>query len=154
MSRRLGHVPFGHRPTTLLLRIRRYRCPGCGRAWRENTSKAAGEREKLSRAGVRWALKAVVVDHLTITRVTAGLGVAWHTANDAVLTEGKRTLISDPTRFDGVKVLGVDEHVWRHTRGGDEYVTVIIDLTPVPDGTGPSRLLGMVEGRSKQTFKT
>jgi len=31
--------------------------------------------------------------------------------------------------------------VWRHTRHGDKYVTVIIDLTPVRDGTGPARLL-------------
>jgi transposase len=30
---------------------------------------------------------------------------------------------------------------------------VIIDLTPVRDGTGPARLLDMVEGRSKQVFK-
>jgi transposase len=29
-----------------------------------------------------------------------------------------------------VRVHGVDEHVWRHTRLGDKYVTVIIDLTP------------------------
>jgi transposase len=31
---------------------------------------------------------------------------------------------------------------------------VIIDLTPIRDGTGPSRLLDMVEGRSKQVFKS
>ena len=43
---------------------------------------------------------------------------------------------------------------WRHTRRGDKYVTVIIDLTPIRDGTGPARLLDMVEGRSKQAFKT
>ncbi|OFQ99357.1 hypothetical protein HMPREF2909_07305 [Alloscardovia sp. HMSC034E08] len=36
-----------------------------------------------------------------------------------------------------VRVLGVDEHVWRHTRRGDKYVTVIIDLTPVYESTGP-----------------
>jgi transposase len=50
-------------------------------------------------------------------------------------------------------VIGVDEHVWRHTRRGDKYVTVIIDLTGIRDGTGPARLLDMVEGRSKQAFK-
>ena len=50
-------------------------------------------------------------------------------------------------------MIGVDEHVWRHTRRGDKYVTVIIDLTPVRDHTGPARLLDMVEGRSKQAFK-
>lgn len=63
-------------------------------------------------------------------------------------------LIDDPGRFDGVAVIRVDEHVWRHTRRGDKYVTVIIDLTPIRDGTGPARLLDMVEGRSRQVFKT
>ncbi|MDK9622068.1 transposase, partial [Propionibacterium freudenreichii] len=42
---------------------------------------------------------------------------------------------------------------WRHTRHGDTYVTVIIDLTPVRDKTGPARLLDMVAGRSKAVFK-
>jgi transposase len=59
-----------------------------------------------------------------------------------------------PHRFDDVRVIGVDEHCWRHTRRGDKYVTVIIDLTPIRDGTGPARLVDMVEGRSKQVFKT
>jgi transposase len=89
-----------------------------------------------------------------MARVADGLAVSWNTANTAVLDEGRRVLISDPTRFDTVTVIGVDEHVWRHTRKGDKYVTVIIDLTPVRDGTGPARLLDMVEGRSKQVFKT
>lgn len=99
-------------------------------------------------------LRALVVDHLSMSRIAAGLGVAWHTVNDAVLSEGHRRLINDPTRFDGVRVIGVDEHVWRHTRFGDKYVTVIIDLTPVANGTGVSRLLDMVPGRSKAVFKT
>ena len=95
-----------------------------------------------------------MVQHLTVARVAEGLGVSWNTANDAVLAEGRRVLIDDPARFDGVTAIGVDEHVWRHTRRGDKYVTVIIDLTPIRDGTGPARLLDMVEGRSKQVFKT
>ncbi|MBW8705669.1 hypothetical protein MBT84_39285 [Streptomyces sp. MBT84] len=44
--------------------------------------------------------------------------------------------------------------MWRHTRRGDKYVTVIIDLTGNRDGTGPARLLDMVEGRSKQALKS
>jgi transposase len=91
---------------------------------------------------------------LSVARVAEGLGVSWNTANNAVLAEGQRVLIDDPQRFDGVRVIGVDEHVWRHTRRGDKYVTVIIDLTPVRDKTGPARLLDMVEGRSKRAFKT
>lgn len=154
VTRRLAHVPFGHRPTTLLVRVRRYKCTGCGRVWRQDTAAAAEPGAKLSRGGMRWALEAIVVDHLTVSRAAAGLGVGWHTANTAILTEGKRLLIDDPARFDGVRVIGVDEHVWRPTRFGDKYVTVIIDLTPIRDKTGPSRLLDMVEGRSKSVFKT
>ena len=42
----------------------------------------------------------------------------------------------------------------RHTPYGDKYVTVILDLTPIRDRRGPSRLLDMIPGRSKQVFKT
>jgi transposase len=122
--------------------------------WRQDISLAAEPRAKLSRRGLRWALEGIVCQHLTVARVAEGLGVAWNTANDAVLAEGKRVLIDDAGRLEGVQVIGVDEHVWRHTRRGDKYVTVIIDLTPVRDRTGPARLLDMVEGRSKQAFKT
>jgi transposase len=88
-----------------------------------------------------------------MARVAEVLAVSWNTANNAVLAEGKRVLIDDPGRFEGVRVIGVDEHVWRHTRRGDKHVTVIIDLTAVRAGTGPARLLDMVEGRSKQAFQ-
>lgn len=154
VTRRLGHEPFGWRPTTLLVSVRRYRCSGCGHVWRQDMSKAAEPRAKLSRRGLRWALEGIVCQHLTVARIAEGLAVSWNTANKAVLAEGRRVLIDDRNRFDGVRVIGVDEHVWRHTRRGDKYVTVIIDLTPIRDGTGPSRLLDMVEGRSKQAFAT
>ena len=45
------------------------------------------------------ALAAIVCQHLTVARVAEGLGVAWNTANDAVLAEGYRVLINDPARF-------------------------------------------------------
>ena len=137
-----------------MVTIRRYRCTGCGHVWRQDTSSAAEPRSKVSRRGLRWALEAIVVQHLTVARIAEGLAVSWDTANNAVLAEGKRVLIADEARFDGVTAIGVDEHVWRHTRRGDKYVTVIIDLTGIRDGTGPARLLDMVEGRSKQAFKT
>ena len=153
VTRRLAHEPFGWRPTTLLVTVRRYRCAGCTHVWRQDTSKAAEPRAKLSRRALRWALQALVCQHLSVARVAEGLAVSWNTANNAVLAEGRRVLIADPARFDGVAVIGVDEHVWRHTRRGDKYVTVIIDLTPVRDKTGPARLLDMVEGRSKKAFQ-
>ena len=76
--------PVGWRPTTLLVTIRRYRCTGCGHVWRQDTSRAAEPRARLSRRGLAWALEAIVW-HLSIARVAQGLGVAWNTANDAVL---------------------------------------------------------------------
>ncbi|MFJ6004018.1 ISL3 family transposase [Arthrobacter sp. NPDC092385] len=154
VTRRLAHELLGWRPTTLLITIRRYRCTGCGHVWRQDTSRAAEPRTKLSRTALRWALVGLVCQHLTVARLAEALAVSWDTANDAVLAEGQRVLIDIPDRFDGVAVIGVDEHVWRHTRRGDKFVTVVIDLTPVRDRTGPSRLLAMVEGRSKQAFKT
>ena len=112
--RRLAHEPFGWRPTTLLVTVRRYRCTGCGHVWRQDTSKAAEPRAKLSRRGLRWAFEGLVCQHLTVARIAEGLGVSWTTANDAVLAEGQRVLINDPAPFDGVTVVGFDEHVVRH----------------------------------------
>lgn len=152
--RRLAHAPFGWRPTTLHVTLRRYRCDDCAHVWRQDMAAAAEPRAKISRGGLTWALVAVVCQHLTVARVAEALGVSWNCANTAVLDEGRRVLIADPSRFDGVRVIGVDEHVWRHTRRGDRYVTVIIDLTPIRDRTGPARLLDMIEGRSKHAFKS
>ncbi|WP_345584438.1 ISL3 family transposase, partial [Tessaracoccus lubricantis] len=154
VTRELAHEPFGRRPTTLVVRLRRYRCVECGHVWRQDMTAAAEPRARLSRRAMRWALEAIVCQHLSVARVAEALAVAWDTANDAILAEGRRVLIDDPARFDGVKVLGVDEHCWRHTRAGDKFVTVIIDLTPVREGTGSARLLDMVAGRSKKMFKT
>lgn len=65
-----------------------------------------------------------------VSRVAVGLGVSWHTANNAVISDGKRRLIDDPARFDGVTRIGVDEQVRRHPR--------FVDMAP---------------GRSKVVFK-
>lgn len=77
--------------------------------WRQDTSAAADPRAKLTKRALRWALEGIVVQHLSVARVAEALAVAWNTANDAVLAEGKRLLIDDPGRFDGVNVIGVDD---------------------------------------------
>lgn len=68
----------------------------------------------------------------------------------------ERIVAAETTRLDAVRVIGVDEHRWSHTRhrAGDGFVTVIIDVTPVLDGTGRARLLDLVAGRSAATLKT
>ncbi|MDX2709636.1 transposase [Streptomyces sp. PA03-6a] len=73
---------------------------------------------------------------MSIARVAQGLGVARNTANDAVLAAGRQVLINDPDRLNGVKVSGVDEHVWHHTRahrphaGARHYRASEVDMIP------------------------
>jgi len=57
--RRLAHEPLGWRPTTLEVTLRRYRCAGCGHVWRQDTSRAAEPRARLSRRGLRWVLEGI-----------------------------------------------------------------------------------------------
>ena len=154
VTRRLAHVPFGWKPTTLHIRVPRYRCKDCARVWRHDVRAAAPTRGKLSRDAVTLAVKHIVIDRLSIARIADILGVAWNTCSDAILASAEELLFHDPTRLEGVTTIGVDEHVWRHTRFGDKYVTVIIDLTPTRTDTGPSRLLAMIPGRTKQAFKS
>ena len=65
VTRRLAHEPLGWRPTVLVVTVRRYRCTGCGHVWRQDTTRAAEPRSKLSRRALRWALEGLVVAHLT-----------------------------------------------------------------------------------------
>ncbi|WP_456303091.1 hypothetical protein [Streptomyces mirabilis] len=67
--------------------------------WCQDTTAAAASRVKLSTQAVVWALKIVVIDRMSIARITAGLGVSWNTVNDAALATGHQLLIADPTRF-------------------------------------------------------
>ena len=153
VARRLAHVPVGWRPTQLVVRVRRFACTHCCRVWRQDTSALAQPRARLTRSAVEWGLRALALECMSVCRVAAALGISWHTANNTILTSAQATLLDDPHRFDGVEVLGVDEHVWRHTRRGDRYVTVIIDLTPVRDRSGPARLVDVVPGRSKKPLQ-
>ena len=154
VARRLAHVPVGWRPTQLVVRVRRFACTHCCRVWRQDTSALAQPRARLTRAAVEWGLRALALECMSVCRVAAALGVSWRTANNAILTRAEQILNEVPDRFKRVEVLGVDEHVWRHTRRGDRYVTVMIDLTPVRDRSGPARLLDVVPGRSKKALKT
>jgi hypothetical protein len=56
-----------------------------------------------------------------VARDTERLGVARDTANNAVLADGKRFLIEEKDRSNGATTIGVEEHVWRHIRRGDNF---------------------------------
>ena len=89
------------------------------------------------------------------------LGTTWRTVWDSI-----RPLLeeaaADPTRFDGVSILGVDEHVWHHVSTkpveaggrGPKELTGMVDLTRDADGRGRARLLDLVPGRSGETYRS
>src|SRR5690625_1270119 len=87
---------------------------------------------------------------MSISAIAIALKLSWDTVQSIAAEVARDLVFGDPHRLDGVRYLGVDEHKWKHRRGqgGEDFVTVIVDLTPVIDGTGPARLLGMVAGRS------
>lgn len=81
-------------------------------------------------------------------------GRSWDTVNAIGVAATEQLLLTaGPSRLDGVRVIGVDEHKWAHVFGRDSadsdgFVTVITDLTAVVAGRGSARLLDLVPGRS------
>nr|WP_246815811.1 transposase [Corynebacterium sp. HMSC28B08] len=75
-----------------------------------------------------------------------------------VAVDACRQLVDDnPSHLDGVRILGVDEHVWKHTRKPGQpstLVTILVDLTPLADGRGPARLPDIRPGRSADVLRT
>jgi transposase len=90
-----------------------------------------------------------MVDRTTVSAIAAELGVSWHTVNTiAMQTTARLVNAAGPDRLAGVKVIGVDEHRWAPGRVGPAgFVTLIIDLTPIHEHSGPARLIDMVAGR-------
>ncbi|VEI14174.1 Transposase and inactivated derivatives [Actinomyces viscosus] len=109
VARRLAHVPAGWRPTQLVVRVRRFACTHCRRVWRQDTSRVAQPRARLTHAAVEWGLRALGLESMSVSRVAAALGISWHTASTAILTHAQSALLGDSHRFDGVEVIGVDD---------------------------------------------
>ncbi|WP_205832134.1 ISL3 family transposase [Bifidobacterium moraviense] len=149
--RRFAHTPVGQHAVHLLVRVRRYECAACARSWTDDLTHMADEGRRLTNAAVWWAAAEVVLKSKSVLACARDLACSWGALNRAVSEKGMGVLAADPRRLDGVEAIGVDEHVWRHTRTGSRYVTVIVDLTPRKHGR-PARLLDMVEGRSEKAF--
>lgn len=114
----------------LLVRIRRYECMACARSWTDDLTHIADEERRLTDAAVWWAAAEVALKSKSVLACAHDLHCSWGALNRAVLEKGMDVLAAGPHRLDGVEAIGVDEHVWRHTRTGGRYVTVIVDLTP------------------------
>ena len=157
--RKVTDVPVVGHPLRLRVRVPRYRCTtsDCSReVFAHNTSRLARPGWSTTRRCARYILRRLMIDRATVAAVARELGLSWDTVNSIAMDATAMIVAADTTRLDGVRVIGVDEHRWSHTRRPDEdgYVTVIIDLTPVLEGTGRARLLDLVAGRSAAALKT
>ena len=156
--RTLTDLPIVGHPTRLHLRLPRFTCsdPGCEvTVFRQRIDRVAAPKAATTRRTARWILHCLAVKKMSVSVVAKALGLSWDVVNALAISAGKQLVHDQPVHLDGVRMLGVDEHKWKHVRGqGDpSFVTVIVDLTPVIDGTGPARLLDMVPGRSAAALK-
>ncbi|GAA4817295.1 ISL3 family transposase [Tomitella cavernea] len=156
-ERVLTDTPAAGHPVELHVAVPRFVCltSGCPRSiFRADITGIAAPRSVVTTRTERWILQRIAIDKMSVAAVAANLGIAWKTVNQ-IAVGAARNMVYDGGHLDGVRHLGVDEHKWKHVRGqGDSsWVTVLIDLTPVVDGTGPARLLDMITGRSKQVLK-
>lgn len=160
---RLVDAPAMGRPVTVLWRKRRWVCPepSCPvRSFVEQDASVALPRSKLTARACRWAIQQLRREHASINGLRRQLGTGWATVWDSI-----RPLLeaadADQSRFEGVQVLGVDEHVWHHVSTkpighggrGPKELTGMVDLTRDADGRTRARLLDLVPGRSGQAYK-
>lgn len=95
-----------------------------------------------------------MIDPVAVSAMAGGLRMSWETVSTIAMYAAQMTVSADMTCMDGLRVIGVDEHRWSHTRrpGEGGYLTVITKLTPVLGGG--ARLLAPVPVRSAAVFTT
>lgn len=142
--------------TTVRLRWvkRLWRCrePACPRVTFSEQHDQIPPRAKLTPRAVGWAVDALAHDDTTVSALARHLGVDWHTLWDAIEAEAQART-SRPERLEGVKTIGVDEHIWRRgSYGSGRAVTGMVDLTRDQHGCLRARLLDVVPGRSGTAY--
>ena len=115
----------------------------------EHDERVCAPRARLGARAIRWAIRQLRFEGATIAGLARQLATTWNTVWSHIKPY-LQAASDDPARFAGVRVLGVDEHVWhhqdRHRRGPREF-TGIVDLTRGEDHP-TARLLDLVPGRS------
>ena len=154
--RRLHDIPAFGAPVELTWRVRRFRCQEslCLVGVFTEEHDLAVARTKLTTRAAWWAIGCIQRDTASVAAIARRLGVDWHTLWDAIkpLLE---ELADEPARFEGVEVLGVDEHIWHHSPRpgkGPKELTGMVDLTKTPDGKPQARLIDLVPGRSGPAY--
>lgn len=147
----LVDAPWHGTPVLVRWRKRTWRCRDgdCAQGvFTEQNQNLAQPRALLTSRAVDWAVDALG-ESASVNWLARQLGCAWRTVWESVKPVLQR-LDADPARFDGVAILGVDEHVWHHCPPwlrGPNQVTGMVDLTRDKAGGTKARLLDLVPGR-------
>ena len=129
------------------------------RSFTEQNPAVAAANKALTARAVAWAVAQMRRENASVRGVARQLRVAWRTVWTHVEAELQRRE-QDPGRFDGVEVLGVDEHLWHHVSTkpvadggrGPKELTGMVDLTRDATGRVRARLLDLVPGRSSKAY--
>ena len=160
---RLVDAPAMGRPVRICWRKRRWVCreSACRvGSFVEQDERVAAPRAKLTVRACWWAIEQIRREHASVNGVRRQLGTGWRTVWESIkpLLEAAD---QDASRFDGVAILGVDEHVWHHVSTkpveaggrGPKELTGMVDLTRDANGHTRARLLDLVPGRSGETYR-
>ncbi len=101
------------------------------RSFTEQNPAVAAANKALTARAVAWAVAQMRRENASVRGVARQLRVAWRTVWTHVEAELQRRE-QDPGRFDGVEVLGVDEHIWHHVdprERGPKELTGMVDLS-------------------------
>ena len=110
----LVDAPAFGRPVRLVWRKRRWLCPepACDvGSFVEQDERVASARALLTARACWWAIEQIRRENASVNGIRRQLGTGWRTVWDSI-----RPLLQaadvDASRFEGVTILGVDEHVW------------------------------------------
>ncbi|QTX06227.1 ISL3 family transposase [Agromyces archimandritae] len=155
--RRVLHDVPGITRVRIVWRQRVFRCgdADCARkTFVEQIPSLVGARGSITTRAIAWAIGQLRREHATIAGLARQLGTSWKTVWRAVEPELIK-LAEDESRFEGVTILGIDEHVWHHVdprKRGPKELTGMVDLTRDSSGKTRARLLDLVPGRSGKAY--
>ena len=94
----------------------------------EHDERVCAPRARLGARAIRWAIRQLRFEGATIAGLARQLATTWNTVWSHI-KPCLQAASDDPARFAGVRVLGVDEHVWHHQdrrrRGPRERLFII-----------------------------
>nr|WP_242497600.1 transposase [Microbacterium protaetiae] len=155
-------APVGAAPVRVRWRKRRFRCgdDACAvRSFTEQDAAVAAPRAQLTARSISWAVGQMRPENASVQGIARQLGVSGKTVWRHVKPVLEKRA-ADESRFQGVRTLGVDEHLWHHVsrkpvedggRGAKE-LTGMVDLTRDASGRVRARLLDLVPGRSAKAY--